>query len=121
MTICPSEFEPVLLILTQKLIHHLLNGFSTVTMVTRALQDLPRYRLSTHVNDELPSKCYAAVIHFTIFKLYWFNIVKIKATLGNKAKNQTKTKQTKQKNGKKNKTKFKRKWEKRAQNTHKTF
>lgn len=79
-------------------------------MVTRALQDLPRYRLSTYVNDELPSKCYAAVIRFTIFKLYWFNIVKIKATLGNEAK-KTKTK-----------TKFKRKWEKRrAQNKHKTF
>lgn len=66
-------------------------------MVTRALQDLPRYRLSTDVNDELPSKCYTAVIHFTIFKLYWFNIVKLKATLGNEAKKKKKEKKQKQK------------------------
>lgn len=62
-------------------------------MVTRALEDLPRYRLSTDVNDELPSKCYAAVIHLTIFKLYWFNIVKLKATLGNEAKKKKKKKE----------------------------
>lgn len=61
-------------------------------MVTRVLEDLPRYHLSTDVNDELPSKCYAAVIHFTIFKLYWFNIVKLKATLGNEAKKKKKKK-----------------------------
>lgn len=83
-------------------------------MVTSALQDLLRYCLSTDINDEFPSKCYAAVIHFTIFKLYWFNIVKLK---GNTRKRGKKTKRNPQ-----NKTKFKRKWEKRrAQNKHKTF